>query len=57
MLLLIFGSLLTLFFVVVGTAQEAVRDAARVGVTSRNRPGGVDACGCGVGRAMRVEGG
>jgi hypothetical protein len=56
-LLLILGSLLTSFFVVVGTAQEAVRDAARVGVTSRNHSGRVDACGCGVARATRVEGG
>jgi hypothetical protein len=40
-----------------GTAQEAVRDAARVNVPSRNGPGVVDACGHGVGGARRVEGG
>ena len=56
MLLLTFGSLLT-FLRRGGTAQEAVRDAARVSVTSRDGPGVVDACGIGVGRARRVEGG
>src|ERR1700688_5000313 len=40
-----------------GTAQEAVRDAARVDVPSRNGPGVVDACGHGVGGARRVENG
>jgi hypothetical protein len=50
MLLLIFGSS-------VGTAQEAVLPTMGVSEPSGDGPGVVDACGHGVGRARRVEGG